>query len=237
MPGAGAARQGAQRPGHGLPAGVPRAPGRSAVWLGAAFPPGDRGQVSAAPRRTLGQGCGVGSARFHVGSQQEGLSCGCQLDSGQPRALAGPEEGGPRGGQTRSAWEPVGGTDRQEDGASRSKCLRGWEERAHRDPEAIRYGLGGDTGRKGPLGGDGKPCPEPAFAPLSPGSRSLIRSSIQLPARHSGIVLTPQPPPRPLPAGNRVLTKEALRDGPERTEAQGLGRQGHSLCHSRLPHW
>lgn len=40
-------------------------------------------------------------------------------------------------------------------------------------------------------------------------------------ARHSGIVLMPRPPPSPLPTQG-VLTKEALRDGPERTEVQGL---------------
>lgn len=40
-------------------------------------------------------------------------------------------------------------------------------------------------------------------------------------ARHSGIVLIPGPPLLPLPTRG-VLTKEALRDGPERTEAQGL---------------
>ena len=63
--------------------------------FGLFFPLEDPGQVSMAPcSGTLGQGCGVGSFWFHVGSQQEELSCGCQLDSGaQLRALAGPAEG------------------------------------------------------------------------------------------------------------------------------------------------
>lgn len=67
------------------------------MWLGAVFSSEDLGQVSVAPcAGTLGQGCGVGSVRFRVGSQQEGLSCGCQLDSWvQLGALAGPEEGEP----------------------------------------------------------------------------------------------------------------------------------------------
>lgn len=72
-----------------------RSGGSSPVWLGAVFPSGGSWPSFHGPAfRTLGQGCGVGSFRFHVGSQQEGLSCGCQLDSrAQPRGLAGPEEG------------------------------------------------------------------------------------------------------------------------------------------------
>lgn len=86
----------------------------------------------------------------------------------------------------------------------------------------LRSSLGRDTGKKSPSGGDGKQFFEPAFAlSLSTGSLSLIRSSVQLPL--PDMVALFQSPAIPSTPENRVLTKEALRDGPGRTEAKGWG--------------
>ena len=90
----------------------------------------------------------------------------------------------------------------------------------------LRSGLGRDTGKKSPSGGDGKQFFEPAFAlSLATGSLSLIRSSVQLPLPDVvALFQSPAPPPAiPFPPENRVLTKEALRDGPGRTGAKGWG--------------
>lgn len=74
-------------------------------------------------------------------------------------------------------------------GGGRSQCP-GREEKDHHDPAAITQcglfhpgrRLGRNMRKRSPLGGDGKQFLKPAFAPsLSPGSLSLIRSSLQLP--------------------------------------------------------
>ena len=51
---------------------------------------------------------GVGSLGFHVGSGQEELSCGCQLDSW---ALAGPGGGRAAARKTLCVWESIGGKE------------------------------------------------------------------------------------------------------------------------------
>lgn len=66
-----------------VPSVVVRAAGSAPVWLGAVFLPWSTGAKFPWPcvQGPWARAVGVGSFWFHVGSQQEGLSCGCQLDS------------------------------------------------------------------------------------------------------------------------------------------------------------